>query len=346
MQFTDLVQKLGAAASSLTVLPDVQPEILGTSSIHQAQSDTISYVENSKYASDIDTTLACALVLPMDEAIQQRATARGIAWLATAYPRLTFAQAIALFYQPFRQPPGIHPTAFVDPSVTLGENVAIGAHVAVQAGVTIGNDVCIHPNVVLYPDVQIGDRTTLHANCVIHERSRIGANCVIHCGAVIGSEGFGFVPTPKGWYKMEQSGYTVLEDGVEVGCNSTIDRPATGETRIGRYVKIDNLVHIAHGCNIGPGCAMAAQVGIAGGATLGKGVILAGQVGVANHVTIGDGTIVASKAGVHGNVGPGETVAGFPAIPHRLWLRMSAISARLPEMYKLFRKLQKQELDD
>ncbi|MDW8202574.1 MAG: UDP-3-O-(3-hydroxymyristoyl)glucosamine N-acyltransferase, partial [Cyanobacteriota bacterium SKYGB_h_bin112] len=315
MRFTDLVQKLGATASSLTVLPDVQPEITGTSPIHQAQPATLSYVESTKYAPAIDHTVASALVLPMDEAIQQRATARGLAWLATPQPRLTFAQAIALFYQPFRQPPGIHPTAVIDPTARLGENVAIGAHVVIQAGVTIGNDVCIHPNVVIYPDVQVGDRTVLHANCVLHERAQIGADCVIHCGAVIGSEGFGFVPTPKGWYKMEQSGKVVLEDGVEVGCNSTIDRPATGDTRIGRSVKIDNLVHIAHGCQVGAGSAMAAQVGIAGGVTLGKGVILAGQVGIANHVTIGDGVIAASKAGIHGNVRTGETVAGFPAVP-------------------------------
>ncbi len=340
MQFTDLVQKLGAVASSLATLPDVQPDIVGVSPIDASQPNTISYVESTKYAPEIDTTAASALVLPLDEGIQQRATARGIAWLATAYPRLTFAQAIALFYQPFRLPPGVHPTAVIEPSVQLGENVAIGAHVVVQAGAIIGNNVCIHPNVVLYPDVQIGDRTTLHANCVIHERTQIGADCVIHCGAVIGSEGFGFVPTPKGWFKMEQSGCVVLEEGVEVGCNSTIDRPATGETRIERYVKLDNLVHIAHGCKIGAGSAMAAQVGIAGGATLGKGVILAGQVGVANHVTIGDGVIAASKAGVHGNIAAGQTIAGFPAISHRLWLRIAAASTRLPEMYKSFRKLQ------
>jgi len=135
--------------------------------------------------------------------------------------------------------------------------------------------------------VHIGDRTILHANCTIHERVQIGNDCVIHSGAVIGAEGFGFVPVPEGWFKMEQSGIVVLEDGVEIGCNSTVDRPAVGETRIGSQTKIDNLVHIAHNCQIGQACALAGQVGMAGGVKLGNRVILAGQVGIANQAVSG-----------------------------------------------------------
>jgi UDP-3-O-[3-hydroxymyristoyl] glucosamine N-acyltransferase len=223
----------------------------------------------------------------------------------------------------------------------VGQAVAIGAHVVIQPGVTIGDGVCIHPNVVIYPDSQIGDRTVLHANCVIHERARIGADCVIHAGAVIGSEGFGFVPIPSGWYKMQQSGYVVLEDGVEVGCNSTVDRPAVGETRIARNTKLDNLVHIGHGSQIGQNCAMAAQVGLAGGVKVGNGVILGGQVGVANQANIGDGAIAASKAGVHGSVSPGVIVSGTPAVPHKLFLKASAIYTRLPEMYQTLKQIQR-----
>ena len=184
--------------------------------------------------------------------------------------------------------------------------------------------------------------TVLHANCSIHERTRIGCDCVIHSGCVIGAEGFGFVPTRTGWVKMEQSGCTVLEDNVEVGSNSAIDRPAVGETRVGRNTIIDNLVQIGHGCQIGYGCAIAGQAGIAGGAKIGNRVILAGQSGVANQVTVGDGAIASAKAGIHNDIAAGEIVSGMPAIPHKLYLRVSAIYNRLPEMYQSFRQLQRE----
>lgn len=282
------------------------------------------------------------MVLPVDETLQKQAQERGIAWIASSQPRLAFAQVIALFYQPFRPAPEIHPTAVIHPSAQLGHELYIGPHVVIQAGVKIGDRVCIHPNAVIYPEVEIGDHTVLHANCSIHERTRIGADCVIHSGAVIGAEGFGFVPIPSGWFKMEQSGYTVLEDGVEVGCNSTIDRPSVGETRIGQNTKLDNLVHIGHGCQVGPNCAMAALVGLAGGVKLGNRVILAGQVGVVNHVEVGDGVIASSKTGIHTNVEPGALVSGYPAVPHQLFLRASAIYKRLPEMYRFFKQMQRE----
>jgi UDP-3-O-[3-hydroxymyristoyl] glucosamine N-acyltransferase len=164
---------------------------------------------------------------------------------------------------------------------------------------------------------------------------------VIHSGAVIGSEGFGFVPTKEGWYKMEQSGFTVLEDGVEVGCNSTIDRPAVGRTLIKSQTKLDNMVHIAHGCTVGSGCALAAQVGLAGGVEIGDRVILAGQVGVANQVKIGKGVIVSAQSGVHSDVEAGQVISGSPAVPNKLYLKVSAIYKRLPEMYQLFKEIAK-----
>ncbi|MGB7249289.1 MAG: UDP-3-O-(3-hydroxymyristoyl)glucosamine N-acyltransferase, partial [Phormidesmis sp.] len=206
----------------------------------------------------------------------------------------------------------------------------------------VGDHTCIHPNVVIYPDVSIGPGTVLHANCVIHERTQIGANCVIHSGAAIGAEGFGFVPTAEGWEKMHQSGLTVLEDGVEIGCNSAVDRPAVGETRIRRNTKIDNMVHIAHGCQVGEAVVMAAQVGIAGGVTVGNRVVLAGQVGIANQSTVGDGVIASAKAGIHNDIPAGMTVSGMPAIPHNIYLRAATLFKRLPEMAKTLKQLRKQ----
>jgi UDP-3-O-[3-hydroxymyristoyl] glucosamine N-acyltransferase len=342
MKFSEIVQKLDPTApTSLTQNPTCNPDIGGVMVLDRATAGTMSYIEGDRFAAQVYETGASGLILPPDTALQALATQRDIAWISSHQGRLLFAKAIALFYQPFRPAPEIHPTAVIHPSVKLGDDVAIGAHVVIQPGVTIGHQVCIHPNVVIYPGVVVGDRTILHANCTIHERTQVGANCVIHSGAVVGSEGFGFVPIPEGWFKMEQSGWVVLEDGVEVGCNSTIDRPAVGETRVKRNTKLDNMVHIAHGCLVGENCAMAAQVGIAGSATIGNRVILGGKVGVADHVLIGDGVIAAAKAGLHGNIDPGMVVSGMPAIPRRLWLKAATLYARLPEIYQTLKQLQR-----
>ena len=344
MQFQELITKLGKAANnnSFNSNQGLNPQIKGVAAIDKATAGTLSYVEGGKFATIIATTQASALILPPDETLQTQASAREIAWIATSQPRLLFAQAIALYYQPFKPDPDINPTAVIAPDTRIGQDIYIGANVVIQSGVTIGDRVCIHPNVVIYPGVTIGSDTILHANCTIHERTQIGSGCVIHSGAVIGSEGFGFVPTATGWYKMEQSGYTVLEDGVEIGCNSAVDRPAVGETRIGRNTKLDNLVQIAHGCQIGQNCAMAAQVGLAGGVIIGNGVMLGGQVGVANQVTVGDRAIATGQTGITGNVASGEMVSGMPHIPSKLYRKLFVMYKRLPEMYQMYKELKKQ----
>ncbi|MBK4732873.1 UDP-3-O-(3-hydroxymyristoyl)glucosamine N-acyltransferase [Oxynema sp. CENA135] len=343
MKFSELIAQLGdLVLDSRLDTAQGDPEISGVAAIDDAITASLSYVESAKFAPQIATTQASALILPPDEGIQARANERAIPWLSTREPRLAFARAIALFYQPFHPESEIHPSATVDPEAEIGEGVYIGPHVTVGAGVKIGHRVCLHANTVIYPDVEIGDRAILHANCTIHERTRIGADCVIHSGVVIGGEGFGFVATDNGWVKMEQSGCTVLEDGVEVGSNSTIDRPAVGETRIGRQTKIDNLVQIGHGCQIGENCAIAAQVGLAGGVRVGDRVILAGQVGVSNQVRIGDGAIASAKSGIHSDIAPGEIVSGYPAINNKLWLKAVAIYNRLPEIYRSLKDVQRQ----
>jgi len=339
IKFSELLEKLGNKAENHSLISSCNPNITGVAAVDTAAPGNISYIEGGKFAAMVKKTSASALILPLDETLQQQANAHQIAWIATKDPRLMFAEVIDLFYQPFHPNPSIHPTAIIDPTATVGDDVYLGPHVVIGEGVKIGNGVCIYPNVVVYPGVKIGDRTILHANCSIHERTQIGANCVIHSGAVIGAEGFGFVPTSSGWKKMQQSGYTVLEDGVEIGCNSTVDRPAVGETRIKKNTKLDNLVHIGHNSQIGENCAMAAQVGLAGGVKVGNRVLLGGQVGIANQVKIGDGAIATAQTGIHSDIPPGEIVSGSPAINNKLFLKVSAIYKRLPDIYQTFKKI-------
>ena len=343
MKFSQLLVHLDLSPtdSSLATQPERDPDLTSVAAVYEAGPGALSYIEGDKFAAHLQDTQASALILPQDAALQAQADQRGLAWLAAADPRLQFARALRQFYQPFRPEPGLHPSAVIDPSVSLGREVYIGPYVVLHAGVKLGDRACIHAHVTLYPGVEIGANTVLHAHCTIHERTHIGANCVIHSGAVIGGEGFGFVPTPEGYFKIEQSGRVVLEDGVEVGSNSTVDRPTVGETRLGTGVKLDNLVQIGHGCTIGPHTVIAAQAGMAGGVKVGRRVILAGQVGIANQAEIGDGAIATAKAGVHGDVAPGAIVTGIPALPHALFLKASAVYRRLPELYQTVRQLKK-----
>jgi UDP-3-O-[3-hydroxymyristoyl] glucosamine N-acyltransferase len=341
MKLSALLAQLGNPASSLTTHPDLDPDLMGISAVDEANPGDISYIDRGPFTNCINTTAASVLILPDDSPLKEQAIDRNIAWIETKNPRMVFAQTINIFYKPYQPAPSIHPTAVIDPTAKVGQNVAIAAHAVIGANSVIGDDVCIFPNVVVYPDCVIGDRTLLHANCTIQERSILGTDCVIHSGAVIGAEGFGFVPTREGWYKMQQSGYVQLGDRVEIGCNSTIDRPAVGTTNVGHGTKMDNMVHIGHGCQIGWGCAFAAQVGLAGGVEVGDRVILAGQVGIANTAKIGNGAIVSSKSGVTSRVAPGQTFSGYPAVDHRIYLKVSAIYSKIPELYQWYRRMKK-----
>lgn len=340
MEFRKFVEQLQIPLSqtSLATELDLNPSLKGVAAIELAQQGQLSFVEGERYGKYIQSTHASVLILPPLESLVAAASERGIAWLTTPQPRLVFAQAIGLFYQPYQPTPQIHPSATIDPTAKLGKDVAISAQVCIGADVEIGDQVCIHPHVVIYPGVKIEARTVLHSHCVIQERSQIGPDCVIHSGAVIGAEGFGFVPTAQGWYKMPQSGYVVLEAGVEVGCNSAIDRPSVGTTRIGTGTKIDNLVQIGHGCQIGPHCVLAGQAGLAGRVELGSNVVLAGQVGVVDQVKIGAGAIVLAQAGVAQDLEPGAKVFGSPALPHHQFMKSFAVFRRLPELYKTLRR--------
>jgi UDP-3-O-[3-hydroxymyristoyl] glucosamine N-acyltransferase len=346
MRFSHLLSLLPAVEASTVRHLAEDPELEGAESLERAQAGQLTFLEPGHApAATLETTAASAVLLFPDGHLQELASRRGLAWAAVPLPRLAFAEALDALY-PRRLPdPGVHPTAVVSMEATVASTVHVGAHGVIGPGCVVADGCVLHPGVVLVADVHLGQNCEIHANAVLHPGARLGEGCVVHSCAVIGSEGFGFVPTPGGWRKMPQTGQVVLEDGVEVGCGSTIDRPSVGETRVGAGTKIDNLVHVGHGVTIGRGCALAAQVGIAGGARLGHGVILAGQVGVANRATLGDGAIASSKSGIHGDVPAGEVVSGYPAIPNRLWLRCSAAFSKLPEMARSLRQLKGERRD-
>jgi UDP-3-O-[3-hydroxymyristoyl] glucosamine N-acyltransferase len=346
MRFSRLLSLLPAVGEAQPRHLAEDPEIVGAESLERAGSGQLSFLEPGHApAATLETTAAAAVLLFPDVDLQALASQRGLAWVAVPQPRLAFAEALETLYPRRRPDPGVHATAVVSADATVAPNVHVGAHGVIGPGCVVAAGCVLHPGVVLVENVHLGPDCEIHANAVLHPGARLGQGCVVHSGAVIGAEGFGFVPTPTGWRKMPQTGLVVLEDGVEVGCGSMVDRPSVGETRVGAGTKIDNLVHVGHGVTIGRGCALAAQVGIAGGARLGDGVILAGQVGVANRATLGDGAIASSKSGIHGDVPAGEVVSGYPAIPNRLWLRCSAVFSKLPEMARTLRQLKAERPD-
>ena len=342
MRFSELLATLDSLQRSGARWLADDPPLDGAAALDKARKGQLGFLERNNRAA-LAHCGASAVLLPADEEpLQRLAQERGMAWAASPSPRLSFAEALERLYPRQRPAPGRHPQAVVAPDAHVADSASLAAGVVVGARCHVGEEVVLHPGVVLYDDVWIGEGCELHGNVVVHSRSRLGRNCVVQANGVIGGEGFGFVPTGSGWRKMPQTGRVVLEDRVEVGCCSTVDRPAVGETRLGAGTKIDNLVQIGHGVVTGQDCAFAAQVGIAGGAVVGRGVVLAGQVGVGNRVRIGDGVVASSKAGVHADVAPGEVVSGFPVMPNRLWLRASALFARLPELSRSLKRLQQQ----
>jgi UDP-3-O-[3-hydroxymyristoyl] glucosamine N-acyltransferase len=216
--------------------------------------------------------------------------------------------------------------------------------VVIEDGVVVGDDSVIKSFVMIYRGAKIGDRFLAHSHAVIREHAQIGNDVTLQNGAVVGSDGFGFARQSDGsYYKIVQAGGIVVEDGVEVQAHTTIDRATIGETRLRRGVKIDNLVQVGHGCDIGDNSLLCAQVGLAGTCKVGRNVVLTGQVGAAGHLTIGDNVIVTPQSGIPSDVEPNTTVSGAPAIDHFTWLKCCAIYPKLPEMYSLFRKLNSQQ---
>jgi len=323
-----------------TLIGDGNIEIKSVAGIKEAEKGDLTFIANTKYMVEIDKTGASAIIMSFD------APSIEIPTLRTDNPYLAFAKAIELFHRPVHVPSGIHPSAVISKTVTIGENPRIHACVVIGENVVLGNNITIYPNVTIYDNVTIKDNVIIHSNSVIRENTEIGNNVIIQNGVVIGGDGFGFAKTDDGtYYKIQSFGKVVIEDNVEIQSNSAVDRATVGNTFIAKGAKIDNLVQVAHGCSVGENSILCGLVGLAGSSTIGKNVILAGQVGVDGHISIGDNVKVLAKSGIVGSLDNEQVVSGMPAIDVSLWRRASICFSKLPELFKKFKKLEKTILD-
>jgi UDP-3-O-[3-hydroxymyristoyl] glucosamine N-acyltransferase len=255
------------------------------------------------------------------------------AMLRAKDPYLAFARALELFHPPARYAPGVHSTAVVAQSARIGMNAHLGPYVVIGEDVQIGANAVLLAHAVIYRGARIGNNFFAHAHAVVRENCQLGNNVLLQNGVVIGADGFGFAKTAEGrWHKIPQPGPVVIGDDVEVQANSCIDRASVGETRIGRGVKVDNLVQVGHGSQVGEDVLLCSQVGLAGSTEIGKGAILTGQVGVVGHCKVGENAIVTPQSGVANDIAAGALVSGSPAVDHKAWLKYSAILPRLPEI--------------
>ena len=318
---------------------DGEIEITGVSGIREAAPSQITFVANSKYLGAIATTQASAII------IGRGVSGNGKPTISVDNPYWGFVKALELFSWDIGQKAqsGIHKTAVIGEKVKLGERVTIQAHSVIGDNVEIGNDTVIMPLVYVGAGSKIGSDGLIYSHVSIREDVTIGNRVIIHCGAVIGSDGFGFTPNPTNQrpYKIPQIGTVIIEDDVEIGANTTIDRATLSETLIKSGTKLDNLVQIAHNVVLGKDCCLAAQSGIAGSTILGDRVNIAGQSGVIGHLTLGENTVIYAKSAVTKNVPPGSQLSGFPARPHKQELRLQASTRKLPELLQEFAQLQK-----
>ncbi len=316
---------------------DSDIEITGAAGLDDALPGHVTFLANPRYTPSVNNTKASAIYLSEDARID-----RDISVLRARDPYLAYTRALRLFHPEPELVPFVHESAVIDPSARVAEHVWIGACSVIGAMTEINEGVRIYPNVTIYDGVTIGRDSTIHSGAVIRERSQIGERVVIHNNVVVGCDGFGYAKDEqRHWLKIPQTGRVVIEDDVEVGAGTTIDRASVGESRIRRGTKIDNLVQIGHSCTVGEDTLLCAQVGLAGSSHIGNRVILAGQAGVAGHLTIGDDVVLTAKSATSHDVPAGKVISGIPAFDNRDWLRSTAAFRRLGEMQRRLRELEK-----
>ena len=330
MKLRDLAERLACRLEG-----DGDVEIVRIAGIQHAEPGDLTFLANPKYEAAVAHTRASAVLL------REGASPAPCAMLRTPDPYLAFARAVGVFAPAWRPAPGIHALAAVAADARLGGNVSIGAFVSIGEGATIGDNTVVFPNVTIGAGAQVGADCVIHSNVALRERVVIGSRVVLQNGVVIGSDGYGFVRRGDGTHeKIPQIATVVIEDDVELGANTTVDRPAVGETRIRSGTKIDNLVQIGHGVTVGRNVLMAAQVGIAGSTDIKDEVVLGGQVGVGGHLTIGRGSVAVGQSGVTHSIEPGAMVAGYPAIDSQEWRKASVVFKRLPELKRRIKEIE------
>ena len=325
-----------AARLELELRGDGEIEIFAPAPIEAAGPGMIIFVAAEKYARILETTSASAAIAAAEFAVRARCPV-----LVSANPYADFARTIKIFFPPYRPKPGIDPSARIALDASIGENASIGANVVIGSGTTIGRNAVIHANATIYPNVRIGDDFTCYSQAVVREGCVIGNRVTLLDGAVIGADGFGFVEDCGGLVKIPQVGAVILEDDVEIGAKSTVDRATLGATILHRGVKLDDQVHIGHNCEVGEYTRLCGQTGIAGSTKIGKWCVFGGQSSASDHLTIGDRVMVAARGALHRDAPDGAILGGTPGIEIERWRRYAAILPRLPELFRRLRVLEK-----
>lgn len=333
MRLSELASKTGARIEG-----DGNIEIDGAARLDLAGPGQVTFLSNPRYTARAKGTRAGAIFIGEGVEIGRNDIAR----LRAKDPYLAFTRAMVLFNPAGRFTPFIHSSAVIDQTAHISASAYIGAHSVIERGAEIGERVRIHPNVTIYEGVRIGDDSEIHSGVAVRENSVIGRRVIVHNNVVIGSDGFGFAKDEeKHWLKIPQTGRVVIEDDVEIGAGTTIDRASTGETRIKRGAKLDNLVQVGHSCIVGEDALLCAQVGMAGSSRVGDRVILTGQVGIGGHITVGDDAILYPQSGVPNDVAPGAVLVGTPAFEVSAFWRAVAVFKKLGEIPKRIRGLEK-----
>lgn len=307
--------------------------------IEEGQPGAISFLSNPKYTHYLYDTKSTIVLVNEDLELEQPVSTTLIR-VKNAYEAV--ARLLQLYESMKPRKTGIDPLAFVSPKATIGSDVYIGAFACIGDGAVIGDGTQVYPHVVIGDGVKIGQQCLLYPNVTIYQGCKLGNGVTIHAGSVIGADGFGFAPNVEGYEKIPQIGIVVIEDNVEIGANTCIDRSTMGQTVIHRGVKLDNLIQVAHNCEIGENTVMSAQVGVAGSTKVGSWCMFGGQVGLAGHITVGDHVNLGAQSGVPSSLKANQTLIGTPPMEPTPYFKSQAIFRRLPDMYKELSALRKE----
>lgn len=310
--------------------------VTGIAPIESAGPGQVTFLANPRYARFARDSGASGIIA-RDVVDGARA-----AFLISENPYHAFACAVEAFHPPARPAPGVSPMAFVHREARLGRDVTVAPFAVVEEGASVGDRTVLFHGAVVGRGASVGDDCRLHPHVTLYEGVSVGSRVILHAGCVIGSDGFGFAPAPGGYRKIPQVGTVEIGDDVEIGANTTIDRAALGVTRIGRGTKLDNLVQVGHNVEIGGDTVIAAQAGISGSCRIGSGCMIGGQAGLAGHLEVEDGIMLGAKCGVAGSLraADGRVWSGIPVMPHPVWLRMSSLLPKLPELFRRVRRLE------